>query len=147
MSAELIEKSKVVLADTFTLYMKAHGYHWNVVGPDFPQLHKFFGDLYDELHDAVDDLAEHVRQLDSFAPGTVKRMAELTTLEEDDSIPTPQKMVSNLYDANEQVIQTLTEAYEMAEEEKMYGYSNFLQDRLTAHFKHRWMLKVTALRK
>lgn len=147
MSAELIEKSKVVLADTFALYMKAHGYHWNVVGPDFPQLHKFFGDLYDELHDAVDDLAEHVRQLDSFAPGTVKRMAELTTLEEDDSIPTPQKMVSNLYDANEQVIQTLTEAYEMAEEEKMYGYSNFLQDRLTAHFKHRWMLKVTALRK
>ena len=147
MSAELIEKSKVVLADTFTMYMQAHGYHWNVVGPDFPQLHDFFGDLYNELHAAVDDLAEHVRQLDSFAPGTLKRIVELTSLEENEKIPTPQNMLTNLYDTNEKVIQTLTEAYEMAEEEKMYGYSNFLQDRITAHFKHRWMLKVMVLKK
>ena len=147
MSTELIEKSKVVLADTFAMYFKTQGYHWNVVGPDFPQLHDFFGDLYGELHGAVDDLAEHVRQLDSFAPGTLKNIIELTTLEEDDSIPTPQKMVANLYDTNERVIETLTEAYELAEEEKMYGYSNFLQDRITAHFKHRWMLKVISLKK
>jgi starvation-inducible DNA-binding protein len=147
MSTELIEKSKVVLADTFTLYFMSHSYHWNVIGPNFPQLHKFFGDLYEELHDAVDDLAEHVRQLDSFAPATLKQMVELTTLEENDKIPTPQNMLSNLYDANEKVIETLTEAYEMAEKEKMFGYSNFLQDRITAHFKHRWMLKVMVLRK
>ena len=147
MSKELIEKSKQVLADTFTLYMKAHGYHWNVVGPDFPQLHDFFGDFYQEVHGAIDDLAEHIRQLDSFAPGTLKRLVELSTLEEDDKIPTPQNMITNLLEANEKVLDTVTEAYNMAEEEKMFGFSNFLQDRISAHAKHRWMLKSIALRK
>lgn len=147
MSVELIEKSKVVLADTFVFYIKAHGYHWNVVGPDFPQLHDFFGDLYNEVHAAVDDLAEHVRQLDAFAPGTLKRLVELSTLEEDDSIPVPSKMITNLYDANEKLLETLAEVYELAEEEKMFGYSNFLQDRITAHAKHRWMLKSISLKK
>lgn len=147
MSQQLVEKSKQVLADTFTLYMKAHGYHWNVVGPDFPQLHDFFGDFYQEVHGAIDDLAEHIRQLDSFAPGTLKRLVELSTLEEDDKIPTPQNMITNLLEANEKVLDTVTEAYNMAEEEKMFGFSNFLQDRISAHAKHRWMLKSIALRK
>ena len=62
---ELIDKAKTVLADTFVMYMKSHSYHWNVIGPDFPQLHEFFGNLYEDLHGAVDPLAEHVRALDA----------------------------------------------------------------------------------
>lgn len=144
---DLIEKAKVVLADTFVLYTKAQGYHWNVVGPDFPQLHDFFGDLYNELHGAIDDLAEHIRQLDAFAPGTMKRLLELATLEEDDKVPAPATMISNLLDANDKLLNTLAEAYELSEEEKMLGYSNFLQDRISAHAKHRWMLKSISLGK
>lgn len=146
---EVTDKAKEVLANTFTLYYKAHSYHWNVVGPDFYQLHDFFGHLYEELHGAIDNLAEHVRQLDVFAPGNLAELLEHSTLEELDEgkIPTPQMMVSNLYDMNEKMIESLTAAYELVESEKMYGYSNYLQDRLTAHFKHRWMLKSISLRK
>lgn len=147
MSKELINKSKVVLADTFVMYMKSHAAHWNVVGPDFPQLHSFFGDLYEELHDSVDVLAEHIRQLDSFALCCLSEIKQYATIEETESILKPMEMVNDLYDTNEKVIQTVTEAYNMAEELKMFGYSNYLQDRLTAHFKHRWMLKSIALRK
>lgn len=147
MTTELIDKSKEVLANTFILYMKAHGYHWNVVGSDFPQLHKFFGKFYEEVHGAVDDLAEHVRQLDAFAPGTLKRLIEVSSLEEDDKVPAPNTMIANLLDANEKVLDTVVEAYKLAEKEEMFGYSNFLQDRITAHSKHRWMLKAITMGK
>jgi starvation-inducible DNA-binding protein len=146
---EIVDKAKEVLANTFVLYYKSQSYHWNVVGPDFYQLHDFFGHLYEELHDAIDNLAEHIRQLDVFAPDNLSELLEHSTLEELDEgrVPTPQNMVSNLYDMNEKIIESITEAYNMAEEEKMFGYSNYLQDRLTAHFKHRWMLKSISLRK
>ena len=138
---ELIEKAKVVLADTFVFYMKVHSYHWNIIGSDFPQLHDFFGKLYEELHDSIDVLAEEIRMLDSFAPSTLGRMVELSTLEEDEKIPAPQNMIKNLYDANDKVAATITECYKMAEEAEQYGFSNVLQDRLSAHAKHKWMLK------
>jgi starvation-inducible DNA-binding protein len=144
MNKELVEKIKAALADTFAMYMKSHGYHWNVIGSDFPQYHEFFNDLYTELHDASDALAEHIRQLDAFAPGTLSRMKELSSVSEDDLIPKTEKMITNLIAANDVVMKTLTEAYEMAEEQKQFALSNFLQDRLTAHSKHRWTLKATA---
>ena len=144
---DLVEKTKEVLANTFVLYMKAHSYHWNVIGSDFPQLHKFFGKLYEELHDAVDVLAEQLRQLDSFAPATLSRMVELSTIEEDEKIPTAVNMVNNLITANEKVIDSLKDCYKMAEQLEMYAHSNILQDRLSAHVKHNWMLKATAGKK
>jgi starvation-inducible DNA-binding protein len=140
----LVDKLKVVLANTFTMYMKTHGYHWNVIGSDFPQYHDFFGDLYAEVHGAVDDIAEQLRQINSFAPGSLQRMKELSELEEDDLVPNAAKMVVNLIAANDKVLSSLVECYEMAEEAKEYGLSNFLQDRITAHKKHGWMLKATA---
>jgi starvation-inducible DNA-binding protein len=140
----LVDKLKVVLANTFTMYMKTHGYHWNVIGSDFPQYHDFFGDLYIEVHGAVDDIAEQLRQINSFAPGSLQRMKELSELEEDDLVPNAAKMVVNLIAANDKVLSSLIECYEMAEEAKEYGLSNLLQDRITAHKKHGWMLKATA---
>lgn len=141
---DLVEKTKEVLANTFVLYMKAHSYHWNVIGPDFPQLHKFFGKLYEELHDAVDVLAEQLRQLDSFAPATLSRMVELSTLTEDEKIPTAANMVNNLIAANDKVIDSIHECYKMAEQLEMYAHSNILQDRLSAHLKHQWMLRAVS---
>ena len=140
---ELVEKMRVVLADTFTMYMKAHGYHWNIIGSDFPQYHDFFGDLYQEIHGSVDDIAEQLRQINSFAPGTLQRMKELSTIPEDDKIPLASKMITNLITANDTVIADLVDAYKSAEEAGEYGLSNFLQDRITVHKKHGWMLKAT----
>lgn len=140
---ELVEKMKVLLADAFTMYVRAHGYHWNVIGSDFPQYHDFFGDLYQEIHGSVDDIAEQLRQINSFAPGTLQRMKELSTIPEDDKIPLASKMITNLITANDTVISDLVDAYKSAEEAGEYGLSNFLQDRITAHKKHGWMLKAT----
>jgi starvation-inducible DNA-binding protein len=140
----LFEAMKKVLADTFVMYMKAHGYHWNVIGADFPQLHEFFGDLYEELHDAVDPIAEHLRSIDSFAPGTIQRMKELASIPEDDAIPNSGKMVTNLLAANQMVLTSLKEAFNIANGVGEDGLANFLQDRMDIHKKHNWMLKATA---
>ena len=85
-SEELIQKAKECLADTFVMYMKAHAYHWNVVGSNFPQYHEFLGNLYEELHNAVDPLAEQIRTLDSFAPFSLSRMIELSSIGEDTKV-------------------------------------------------------------
>jgi len=140
---ELIEKMKVVLASTFAAALKAQAYHWNVIGSDFPQLHEFFAEIYGDYQGAVDPLAEHIRQLDAFAPQTLTRMKELSVIMEDEKIPTAEKMIGNLQTCNENLMNTVTEAYEMAEQQKAYGLSNYLQDRLTAHSKLNWMIKAT----
>jgi starvation-inducible DNA-binding protein len=137
---DLITNAKICLADTFVMYMRAHAYHWNVVGPNFPQYHKFFGKLYEELHDAIDDLAEQIRTLNSFAPFSLARIRELSTIPEDTKVVSFDDMINNLIKSNDMVIATLTETYEMAEKEKAFAYSNFIQDRLTVHAKHGWML-------
>lgn len=146
-STELIDNMKTVLADTFTMYMKSHGYHWNVIGSDFPQLHEFFQDLYEELHGATDDIAEQIRQIDAFAPGTLQRMKELSGVAEDDKIPVAANMITNLITANEVLLTALMVAYKQADTDEEFGLANFLQDRMMAHKKHGWMLKATAGKK
>ena len=144
---ELVNNMKIVLANTFVMYMKTHGYHWNVIGSDFPQLHEFFGDIYAELWESVDDIAEQIRQLDAFAQGTLTRMVELSEIEEDDKIPTAANMITNLISANEIILTSLKTAYDSANTEGRLGLANFLQDRMMAHTKHGWKLKATAGRK
>lgn len=140
---ELVEKMKVVLASTFAAGLKAQAYHWNITGSDFPQLHEFFATIYEDYQGAVDPLAEHIRQLDAFAPQTLARMSELSVISEDEKIPTADRMLSNLQMCNENLMNVVTEAYELAEEQKMYGLSNYLQDRITAQSKLNWMIKAT----
>lgn len=140
---ELVEKMKVVLASTFAAKLKAQSYHWNVIGSDFPQLHEFFATIYEDYEGAIDTLAEHIRQLDAFAPQTLTRMTELSIITEDEKIPTAEKMVSNLQSCNENLMNVVIEAYEMAETQKVYGLSNYLQGRIEAHSKLNWMIKAT----
>jgi len=137
---------KVALADTFALYLKAHYFHWNVTGADFAQYHDFLGDFYEEVQGAIDPIAELIRTTGDYAPGSFSRFAELTTLQEQPSIPTAESMIVELLSDNYKVINTLTNAYNIAEEEKRYGVSNFIQDRLTAHDKHKWMLTAFSKR-
>lgn len=139
-SEELIDKSKQCLANTFIMYMKAHSYHWNVTGSNFPQYHEFLGNLYEELHDAIDPLAEHIRTLDSFAPMSLARMIELSRIKEDTRILNVSEMFDSLIKANDILVDCMHETYALAEKETAYAYSNFIQDRLTAHAKHSWML-------
>lgn len=141
---ELHNALKIVLADTFTMYLKTHSFHWNVIGPNFPQYHDFFGDLYGELHGAVDPIAEQIRAVNSFAPSSLDRIKELTRIEESDTIPTAERMFQILINDNNIVLDSLKQAYDLADKEGELGLANFLQDRMDTHKKHGWMLRATA---
>lgn len=137
----LVEMMKKVLADTFTMYLKAHNFHWNVEGSNFPQYHEFYGNLYEELHGAVDPIAEQIRALDSYVPGSMGRYLELTDIEEEVNVLSGVEMARKLTIDNAMVINTLTMAFKLAETFEQHGLSNFLQDRIDIHKKHAWMLK------
>lgn len=134
---QLAEALKGLLADTFNLYLKTHHFHWNVMGPDFAQYHDFLGELYQEVHGAVDMIAENIRVLGELAPGNLGMPGV-------DNVTSPAVMVSMLLADNQKVINELKMAYSLAESVDRLGISNFLQDRLTAHEKHHWMLQAMA---
>ena len=137
----LIDELKKVHADAFTFYLKAHFYHWNVEGPDFPQYHDFLQNLYQEVFASIDSLAELIRTLDSYAPGTLTRLKELTTIEETDDVPDARTMMTRLLQENNILRASLLTAYTTADTTGEVGISNFLQDRIQAHEKHAWMLR------
>ena len=137
----LADQLKITQADAFVLYLKAHFYHWNIEGPNFPQYHDFLQNFYQEVFASVDSIAELIRTLDVYAPGTLSRLQSLTNIEESEVIPDAMTMVKNILAQNNVMLETLKKGYNMAEEEKQFGISNFLQDRIQAHEKHGWMLR------
>jgi starvation-inducible DNA-binding protein len=137
----LQEIMKKVLADTFALYLKAHNYHWNVEGSNFPQYHEFFGNLYEELHGAVDPIAEQIRSLDTYAPGSFTRFMELSEIEDETSVPAGVEMARRLMTDNERVLATLNVAFKLAEQFDKQGLADFLAGRIDTHSKHAWMLR------
>lgn len=138
---DLTEALKVALADTYVFAVKTQNFHWNVTGQSFSEYHKFFGELYEETSAAVDVIAEGIRTLDAFAPGSMIRFLELTTISEEMNIPDDLVMVSKLANDNERVLASLNRAYALAERDRKFGISNFIQDRITTHEKHGWMLR------
>jgi starvation-inducible DNA-binding protein len=138
---ELVKKMKVVLASTFAIYLKTHNFHWNVEGPNFPQFHSFFGDLYEEYLSAVDPIAEEIRTLGAYAPGSFVRYMEDSIVKDEINIPSALSMASKLKEDNMKIIVILKETQKIAENEGAVGLANFLQDRIDKHYKHDWMLR------
>ena len=137
----LVEMMKKVLADTFAMYLKSHNYHWNVEGSNFPQYHEFFGNLYEELHGAVDPIAEQIRALDAYAPGSLSRFMELTDIQDEMNVPLGTDMARKLLGDNEIVMNTLNMALKLAEQFDKQGLMDFLAGRIDTHSKHAWMLR------
>jgi starvation-inducible DNA-binding protein len=137
----LTEIMKKVLADTFAMYLKSHNYHWNVEGSNFPQYHEFFGNLYEELHVAIDPIAEQIRALDSYAPGSLSRFMELTEIQDELNVPLGTDMARKLLGDNEIVMNTLNMALKLAEQFDKQGLMDFLAGRIDTHSKHAWMLR------
>jgi len=140
---DLIEEMKVSLASTFSFYLKAHNFHWNVEGPSFPQLHSFFEGIYTDAWGAVDGLAEHIRTLDAYSPGSLTRFKSLTLIQDEMNFAAAAAMVAKLKEDNEIIIQQLTKTQFAAEKYRKTGISNYLQDRIDIHEKHGWMLGAT----
>lgn len=141
---ELVSALRRALSDTFVFYFKAHTFHWNVEGVDFPQYHDFFGEIYEEVHAAVDGIAEQLRTLDSYAPHSLKEIMAESMIDEEMLQSDLSMMISGLKTENDKVLASLMYAYKIAEEQTELGVSNFLQDRIQAHQKHAWMLRAAS---
>lgn len=133
-----------VLADSYALHLKTHAFHWNVTGPQFPSLHLLFEQQYTELALAVDLLAERIRALDVFAPGSYSQFAQLATVREETGVPAADEMVRQLATDNEAVVRTIRAVLPIAQEAKDEASIGLLVDRLSVHEKTAWMLRSTA---
>ncbi|WP_437829312.1 Dps family protein [Sorangium sp. So ce1153] len=130
-----------VLADTYTLYLKTHNFHWNVTGPMFQTLHLMFEQHYNELALAVDLIAERIRALGLPAPGTYKQFVALSSIKEEDGIPKATDMIRLLVEGHETVARTAREIFPVAEAANDEPTCDLLTQRLQIHEKTAWMLR------
>lgn len=130
-----------LLADTYTLYLKTHYFHWNVTGPMFNTLHLMFETQYNELALAVDLIAERIRSLDVYAPGTYRDFAKLTSIKESESVPKAQDMIAELVAGHEAVCRTARSVFPSADAASDEATADLLTQRLQLHEKTAWMLR------
>lgn len=130
-----------LLADTYTLYLKTHNFHWNVTGPMFQTLHQMFMEQYTELGVAVDDIAERIRSLGFPAPGTYSEYAKLSSIPETLGVPSAEEMVRLLIEGNETVVRTARAAFPVAEKAGDEATADLLTERMRLHEKTAWMLR------
>ena len=140
---ELVQSLKVSLANHYAFYLKAHYYHWNVTGPNFPQYHKFLEGIYTEVYGVVDKIAEEIRTLDSYAPGSFNRFIQLSQIECDETIPPAEVMMQRLLEDIPVMLTSINRVYQLAEQEGCHNISNFMAERQDAFNKHAWMIRST----
>ena len=130
-----------LLADTYTLYLKTHNFHWNVTGPMFQTLHLMFETQYTELAMAVDLIAERIRALGSFAPGTYTEFARLSSVKEADGILAAQEMIEQLVRDQEAVVRTARSIFAVVDQAGDEPTADLLTQRMQVHEKTAWMLR------
>ena len=140
---DLVEGLTRALGDTYALYAKTHGYHWNVTGPTFGQLHDLFNQQYTEMWNALDELAERIRALGEYAPQGYGAIANLTGIKDGDPAKDADGMVEELMRDHETVVATLRKALGPAEEADDQVTIDLITQRLTVHEKAAWMLRAT----
>ena len=137
----LVDNMKVLLASSFSLYLKASNFHWNVEGPNFPQYHEFLGDYYAEIYGTVDTIAEYIRALDSYAPGSLSRFQELSIIQDCTEQLMPLEQFAELLSDNSTMLDYLNGTFIAATAENQQGIANFLAERIDAMQKHNWMIR------
>jgi starvation-inducible DNA-binding protein len=137
----LVDNLKVLLGSTFAFYVKIHGFHFNIEGDNFPQYHNFLGDFYTEVYNSIDPIGEYIRTLDSYAPGSLTRYAELTIIQDQTKIPRAELMFAELFNDNIKMIDLLNVCFASATQENKQGIANFIAERLDAHEKQQWMIR------
>ncbi len=130
-----------LLADSYSLYLKTHNYHWNVTGPQFNTLHQMFEVQYTELATAVDEIAERIRALGVRAPGSYSEFAKLTSIEEGTGKESAEEMVRQLAVGQETVVRTAREAFPAADAASDEPTADLLTQRMQLHEKNAWMLR------
>ena len=138
----LSDSLKILLATEYAFVIKAQFFHWNVEGPDFAQLHEFFGEIYQEVYDnSIDRTAECIRVLDDYTPGSFERFGELSQIRGQIKVPRARLMIEELLTDNQTMIALLNQTFQEAEQENEEGIANFIAERIDAHGKHGWQLR------
>jgi starvation-inducible DNA-binding protein len=130
-----------LLADTYVLYLKTHNFHWNVEGPMFQQLHQMFMDQYTEAWNAIDPIAERIRALGHYAPGSYRQFLGLASVKETDGVPRAERMIRELIEGQETVARTARSVLPLAEKANDQPTLDLLTQRLDVHEKNAWMLR------
>ncbi len=138
---KVVEGLSKLLADTYTLYLKTHSFHWNVTGPMFQTLHLMFQTQYTEMWTNVDLIAERIRSLDAPAPGTYAQFSRLASIKETVGVPTAQEMLKILLDGHEAVTRTARSVFPAAEKANDQPTMDLLTQRMEVHEKTAWMLR------
>ena len=141
---ELEQSLKILQADVVTAYFQIHGYHWNVEGINFRELHDLFGTIYEEVYGSIDDFAEKLRALGAYAPGSNSRFNMLSYINDETEVLPAEQMIAELLEDSDNMVRVLKRVYDIAEREGEHGFSNFLAERMDAFRKHAWMLRATA---
>ena len=139
----LADQLKVYLATNTSFYLKAHGFHWNIEGNNFPQYHTLLGMIYDDAYSAIDVLAEYIRSLGEYAPASFSRYTELSKIEEQTKIPKADLMIKELLKDNDIIIDMLKDIFDQATKDRENGIANFIADRQAMHGKWHWQLSAT----
>lgn len=140
---ELRKQLKETLATVFGFYLKAHNFHWNVEGPNFREYHGLFQEIYEDTYGSIDNLAERIRTVGTYAPGSFTRYAELSKVEDEVGVPSQVEMVDMLAADNAIVIDSLNKSFSEASKLNMQGLMNFLADRIDQHNKWAWFLRAS----
>ncbi len=140
--AKIAEALSKMLADSYILYLKTHNFHWNVTGPMFQALHNLFMVQYTELWNALDLIAERIRALGHPAPGSYKRYVELSSIKEEDGVPSATDMIKQLVAGQEAVARTARAAFKIAAAADDQPTADLLTQRMEVHEKNAWMLRV-----
>ncbi len=137
----LADSLKTLLASNFAYYLKAQMFHWNVEGPDFGQLHKFFQKIYEDTFDANDKIAEYIRTLEEYAPGSFERFQELSIIPAQTKVPRARLMLEELLADTQTMKDLVMQVFQEAQAAGREDIANFMAERQDSHGKYMWQLK------
>ena len=140
---DLLNKLKQLQSNAFVFYTKTHGYHWNVEGILFKQLHAFFLEIYEDVFESIDTYAEWSRKLGAYAPFQIDEILQASSVKYDFPTTSPLEMLRNLLDSNNQIIKDLKDAFEMADAGNEQGLANFIAERIDQHQFWSWQLSAS----
>ena len=139
----LTDLLKTLLGSQFAYYSKVHGFHWNCEGADFYQYHKFFQKIYEDAYGAIDPIAEYIRSLDEYAPGSLERFLELSIIPGQTKVPRARLMIEELLANSETMVDLLNQCFAAATQENKQDVANFIAERLSQTNKFAWQLRYS----
>ena len=137
----LSDNLKVLLASTQSFAIKSQNFHWNIEGSNFPQYHAFYDTLYSDVNETIDTIAEYIRILGHYTPGSLQRYAELSVIQDQTKIPRAELMFAESFQDTQVMIQLVVGIFDEATNENQQGIANFIAERIDAHGKWGWQLK------